>query len=214
VVTLSLVVSPFPASAPSQRMSYPPCAEADLSAALIRSAQAGDEAAFSSIIRSCKGRLLAMASRYVQSASELDDLAQEIFVHLWKGLGSFRFDAPFPHWVSRVAVNACLTHLKKQKRRNRLFTFIDEADELDRLAHATSAPEAETTARDAADRLLPALKALRAEERLVITLVHLEEKSVAEVAALTGWSESNVKVRAMRARRKLKEHLDRHEATL
>ncbi|MFN5961024.1 MAG: RNA polymerase sigma factor, partial [Verrucomicrobiota bacterium] len=70
-------------------------------------------------MRACKGRIAAMASRYVQCAPELDDLCQEIFVHLWRGLQSYRFDAPFPHWVSRVAVKTCLTPLQKRRRRPR-----------------------------------------------------------------------------------------------
>ncbi len=185
--------------------------ESALPAELIRAAQRADENAFNTIIRATKSRLLAMASRYVQSAAELDDLAQDIFIHIWKGLPTYRFDAPFPHWVSRVAVNVCLTHLKKRQRRQHHLAPALDPDTIDRLPDHTL--EAHAAAHAAHDRLQPALHSLRPEDRLLITLLHLEEKSVAETAALTGWTPSNVKVRAMRARQKLKEYLTHHEAT-
>src|SRR5262245_39126226 len=103
-MTAALVIScPLPAF--NVRPQFMDCDESALSSEVIRSAQSGDEGAFRVIIRACKGRLLGMASRYVQSAPELDDLGQEIFVHIWKGLKTYRFDAPFPNWLSRVAVN-------------------------------------------------------------------------------------------------------------
>ncbi len=185
--------------------------ESDLPRELILRAQAGEEAAFNTILRACKSRLLGMASRYVQSPAELDDLAQDIFVHIWKGLRTYRFDAPFPHWASRVAVNACLTHLKRRRRRQQVFISPDEPASLERVADVSAGDQ--DGAREAADRLLPAMQALRADERLIITLLHLEEKSVVEISALTGWTESNVKVRAMRARIKLKKLLTQYENT-
>ena len=176
---------------------------------LIRAAQSGDESAFNTIIRACKGRLLGMASRYVQSAPELDELGQDIFVHIWKGLRSYRFDAPFPNWVSRVAVNTCLSHIKRRRRRWSLFVSPDEPDALERVADRSI--EAEGHARDAVERIRPALESLKPKDRLIITLLHIEERPVAEIAELTGWSESNVKVRALRARLKLKELLQQYE---
>ena len=183
--------------------------ESNLPCDLIRAAQLGDEGAFTAIMRTCKGRLLGMASRYVQSAPELDDLGQEIFVNVWKGLKSFRFEAPFPHWLSRVAVNTCLTHIKRRRRRWSLFVSPDEPAAIERIADNSQASEA--AGRDAADRLRPALEAMKPKDRLIITMLHLEERSVAEIAELTGWSESNVKVRALRARLKLKALLQNHE---
>jgi RNA polymerase sigma-70 factor, ECF subfamily len=184
--------------------------ESALPADLIREAQAGDERAFHAVLRACKGRILGMASRYVQSPAELEELGQEIFVNVWKGLRSYRFDAPFPNWISRVAVNACLTHIKKRKRRWGLFVQPEEPDSLERWAD----PAVDTAAagRDAMERLRPALDTLKPEDRLVLTMLHIEERSVAEIAAVLQWTESNVKVRALRARQKLKDYLQRHES--
>jgi RNA polymerase sigma-70 factor (ECF subfamily) len=182
--------------------------ESSLPSEVIRAAQSGDEEAFRSIMRACKSRILGMASRYVQSPAELDDLGQDIFVHVWKGLRTYRFDAPFPNWLSRVAVNTCLTHIKRRRRRWSLFVT-PEPESLERVADLSG--EAEASGREAAERLRPALEALKPKDRLIITLLHLDERSVAQVAELTGWSESNVKVRALRARLKLKELLKQYE---
>ena len=62
------------------------------------------------------------------------------------------------------------------------------------------------------ERLRPALETLKPEDRMVLTMLHIEERSVAEIASLLGWTESNVKVRALRARQKLKDFLLRHES--
>ena len=182
--------------------------ESSLPSEVIRAAQSGDEEAFRSIMRACKSRILGMASRYVQSPAELDDLGQDIFVHVWKGLRTYRFDAPFPNWLSRVAVNTCLTHIKRRRRRWSLFVT-PEPESLERVADLSG--EAEASGREAAERLRPALEALKPKDRLIITLLHLDERSVAQVAELTGWSESNVKVRALRARLKLKALLKQYE---
>ena len=183
--------------------------ESALPTDVIRAAQSGDNGAFNTIIRACKRRLLGMASRYVQSAAELDELGQDIFVHIWKGLRTYRFDAPFPNWLSRVTVNTCLTHIKRRRRRWSLFVTPEEPESLERIADQSV--DAAAGARDAVERLRPALEALKPKDRLIITLLHLEERSVAEISDLTGWSESNVKVRALRARLKLKEILQQHE---
>jgi RNA polymerase sigma-70 factor (ECF subfamily) len=207
----SALVIPLTLPAFTVRPHFMEYEESTLPSDVIRAAQTGDEGAFRAILRACKGRLLGMASRYVQSPAELDDLGQEIFVHIWKGLRTYRFDAPFPNWLSRVAVNTCLTHIKRRRRRWSLFVAPEEPGSLDKVADVSG--EAEASGREAAERLRPALEALKPKDRLVITLLHLDERPVAEVAALTGWSESNVKVRALRARLKLKALLKLHEDT-
>jgi RNA polymerase sigma-70 factor (ECF subfamily) len=209
-MTASLVI-PFQLPASPIRPLLMDYEESTLPSDMIRAAQSGDEEAFRVIVRACKNRVLGMASRYVHSAVELDDLGQEIFVHVWKGLRTYRFDAPFPNWLSRVAVNTCLTHIKRRRRRRALFVTPEEPESIDGIADSSG--EAAAAGTEASERLRPALEALKPKDRLVITLLHLDERSVAEVAELTGWSESNVKVRALRARLKLKALLTLHENT-
>jgi RNA polymerase sigma-70 factor, ECF subfamily len=165
---------------------------------LIQSTLAGDEEAFAELVRRYKRKIFGIASRFARNDHELNDICQEIFVKTYQNLAKFRGDAPFEHWVSRIAVRSCYDFLRKT-RRERANVSLDEVE--------IGVEDNVSTAR--ANELLQwALNKLSADERLVITLLELEERSVREVAGLTGWSEANVKVRAFRARQALKKVLE------
>ena len=137
-----------------------------------------------------------------------EDLAQEIFLKIFSRLDQYETRRPFEHWVSRVAVTTCLDALRAEKRRPE-WRMADLGEEEARwLEHMTSddrsAPPAdESGAREIVTKLL---KTLPEDDRLVISLLDLEQKSVAEIGELTGWGASKVKVKAFRARRKLRAH--------
>ena len=145
-----------------------------------------------------------------------EDLAQEVFMKMFTRLGQYQGAVPFPHWVSRIAVTTCIDHLRAQKRRPE-FRWADltenEAEVLD--AVMTSENEVETGDAFAAHELVQKLlEQLKPDDRMVIQLLDLEQKTIAEISALTGWNASLVKVRAFRARRKLQklfEELKRKE---
>lgn len=134
-----------------------------------------------------------------------EDLAQDIFLKMFPRLEQYQGAVPFPHWVSRIAVTTCIDQLRAQKRRPE-FRWADlsenEADVLDAVLTNEDAVEAgdALAARELVHRLLEQLKP---DDRLVIQLLDLEQKTIAEISALTGWNQSLVKVRAFRARRKL-----------
>lgn len=168
---------------------------------LIRSALDGGDASFAELVQRHKGRVFGIASRFVNDVHQLDDVAQEIFIRAWRNLAKFRADAPFEHWLSRIATRACYDFLRGRQRRSNLVPLDDQ-----RGPEIPDKPE--SAAADARETLAHAMQKLSPEERLVITLSEIEEKSVREVAELTGWSESNVKVRAFRARLTLKKILE------
>jgi len=134
-----------------------------------------------------------------------EDLTQEVFMKMFTRIDQYAGAVPFTHWVSRIAVTTCIDHLRAQKRRPE-FRWADlsenEAEVLD--AVLTNEKDVETgdalAARELVEKLLNQLKP---EDRLVIQLLDLEQKSVAEISEQTGWNGSLVKVRAFRARRKL-----------
>jgi RNA polymerase sigma-70 factor (ECF subfamily) len=133
-----------------------------------------------------------------------EDLAQDIFLKMFTRLAQYQGAVPFPHWVSRIAVTTCIDQLRAQKRRPE-FRWSDlsegEAEVLDTVtADEGATPDDAVAARELVGRLLGQLKP---EDRLVVQLLDLEQKSIAEISALTGWNQSLVKVRAFRARRKL-----------
>ncbi len=143
-----------------------------------------------------------------RSLSE-EDLAQEVFMKIFAHIEQYRGAVPFEHWVSRITLTTCVDQLRAQKRRPELrWTDLSET-EAAVLEGAMSAEfEANRlqalTARELVNKLLDSLNA---EDRLVITLLDLEQRSVTEISQLTGWNRSVIKVRAFRARRKLKKYL-------
>ena len=169
---------------------------------LIEATLSGDDEAFTELVRRHKRKVFRIVSRFVRNDLELDDICQEVFIKVYQNIKKYRGDAPFEHWVSKIAVNACYDELRRLQREGYnvpledvIFSIRDPASE-------------EIPGNESWDILKHALAKLRPEEQLVITLLNLEEKSVLEVAALTGWSESKVKVRAFRARKELKRILE------
>lgn len=134
-----------------------------------------------------------------------EDLAQDIFLKMFTRLEQYQGNVPFPHWVSRIAVTTCIDQLRAQKRRPE-FRWADlsenEAEVLNNVITDERAvlPGDALAARELVHRLLAQLKPA---DRQVIQLLDLEQKTVAEISALTGWNQTLVKVRAFRARRKL-----------
>jgi RNA polymerase sigma factor (sigma-70 family) len=134
-----------------------------------------------------------------------EDLTQEIFLKMFTRLSQYQGSVPFPHWVSRIAVTTCIDHLRAQQRRPE-FRWADlsenEADVLD----AVLTSENEVGAGDAlaAHELVhKLLDQLKPDDRVVLQLLDLEQKTLVEVGEITGWNITLIKVRAFRARRKL-----------
>ena len=130
---------------------------------------------------------------------------QAIFIKVFKKLDQFSGLVPLEHWVSRIAVNTCINQLKHEAIRPEL-RMGDLSEEQEAVVqHLVSTNEdlpdnQSSCARELVEKMLIRLKPA---DRLVITLLHLEERSTEEVSRLTGWSISLVKVKAFRARRKM-----------
>lgn len=170
---------------------------------LVDATLAGDDHAFAELTRRHKSRVFGVASRFARDAAELEDICQDVFVQAYFKLRQFRRDSPFEHWILRITTYKCYDYLRK-RRRDRAGVSVDVMLE---SGYEPSAPEAPAPHPDL-ERLHAALAQLSPKERLVITLLELEERSVQEIAGLTGWSESNVKVRAFRARAALRQLME------
>lgn len=172
---------------------------------LVDATLAGDDGAYAGLVSRHKRRVFGLAARFARDGDELEDLCQETFVRAYEHLKDYRREAPFEHWLVRIAVRVCHDQLRKRQRERRV--PLEDAGDLRDLAGDTrrSTEEMRRT-------LFRAMERLKPDERLIITLLELEEYTVRETAELTGWSESNVKVRGHRARQALKRILeDRHE---
>lgn len=140
-----------------------------------------------------------------------EDLAQDIYLKIFANLDQYRGTAPFEHWVSRVAMTTCLDRLRAQKRRPE-WRWADlseqEADVLDAILSEGN-PDNDGAFGDNARELIGRLmETLSPEDRLVITLLDLEQRSVTEIGGITGWKDSAIKVRAHRARKKMRAQLE------
>jgi RNA polymerase sigma-70 factor (ECF subfamily) len=178
--------------------------EAELIAAVLR----GDAQSFEPLIQKYSPRVFATVRRYARRESEVPDIAQEVWLKAFQKLGSFRGEAPFEHWLMRMTVRTCYDFLRAHQR-NRELNFSELSDPetnwLERfVAHDTEGLEHADAARMLVERVL---QALSPPARLIITLLEIEDRSVKEIAALTGWSVPLVKVRAFRARAEMKKIL-------
>ena len=139
-----------------------------------------------------------------------EDLSQEVFMNVFAHLHQFRGSVPFEHWVSRIAVNTCIDHLRRKRVRPELrWADLDEprVAALEATLCATEEPSRHQ-AEYARELVALLLARLDPQDRLIIQWLELEERTVREISTLTGWSQTRVKVRAFRARRKLRNALE------
>lgn len=178
--------------------------EAEMIAAVL----AGDAACFEPLVQKYSPRVFATARRHARSESEVEDIAQEVWLKAFEKLGSFRGEAPFEHWLMRLTIRTCYDFLRGH-RRNREAAFSDLTEpENDWLERFAAQPESASENADAAKLLVRrVLERLSPSARLVITLLEIEDRPVKEIAALTGWSVPLVKVRAFRARAEMRKIL-------
>jgi RNA polymerase sigma-70 factor (ECF subfamily) len=181
---------------------------------LARQAQAGDESAFAEIVRRYSPRVFSVASRFFRQRSLVEEAAQEVFLKAYTQLESFEGRGSFEGWLTRIATNTCLNMIRSSKRRPEL-TVSDLTDDeqswLDQQQSAgdggaQASVENSLVAADLADRLLAVLPP---EDQQALLMIDGEDASIKEVAEATGWSESKVKVRAFRARKKLREAMEK-----
>ena len=195
---------------PTPTSASPSTEQVEPESAVIAAVLGGDTPRFEGLIARYAPRVFATARRYARRESEVEDIVQEVWLKAYQKLASFRGDAPFEHWLMRLAVRTCYDFLRDHQR-SREASFTDlttpENDWLERFVTAPEqASDDSTAARALVDRLLDMLSPAA---RLVITLLEIEDRSVKEISQLTGWSVPLVKVRAFRARAEMKRCLRR-----
>jgi RNA polymerase sigma factor (sigma-70 family) len=178
---------------------------------LVQAALRHDDEAAGELVR----RLYPLVAKIVRShrprRTPEEDLCQMIFIRMFQRLHQFSGKVPIEHWVSRIAVNTCLNQIESEKVRPELrYADLTEEEEavVENLATSVEelAPDKKFASRQLVEHLMGLLKPA---ERLVIDLLYLQGRSIEEIRKLTGWTAALVKVRAFRARRKMKTQLDR-----
>jgi len=167
----------------------------DFDRELIVRAQGGDRAAQEAIVNQFSSMVFRLISRFFRSREDVEDIAQDVFLKLFARIDHVRPDENFPGWLSRVTVNTCYDELRKSRRRKvALETYGPEIS--GEQSVAPTEPDSMGKARLAIQRLDPKL-------RLPLVLKEVEEMSVEEIAKTMGLTQTNVKVRLFRARKKL-----------
>jgi RNA polymerase sigma-70 factor (ECF subfamily) len=181
---------------------------------LVAGAADGDEEAFAEIVRRFSPRVFRFARRFFRSYSLIEEAAQEVFLKAFVQLKNFEGRGSLEGWLTRITVNTCINILRSAKRQPELSISdltVDESDWLDRTllnADSTKQHDAEQQL-IAADLIRRLLDSLPPEDAMVLTMIDGEGASIKEVAALTGWNESKVKVRTFRARKRVREALQK-----
>lgn len=187
----------------------------DLAACLERVRQR-DQAAARELVEHLYPLVIRIVRSHLPRRVAEEDLAQEIFLKMFTRLEQYKGAVAFTHWVSRIAVTTCIDQLRAQKRRPE-FRWADLSEKEAEVLDSVLTNEADVAANDALaarELVYKLLGQLKPEDRLVLQLLDLKQHSVAEISEITGWNPSLVKVRAFRARGKLKklfEELQRKE---
>ena len=181
---------------------------------LARLARTGDESAFAEIVRRYGPRVFHTAGRFFRRREQVEEAAQEVFLKAFTQLGSYEGRGSLEGWLTRITANTCLNMLRGARRRPELIVSDLTEDEgvwLDgkMAATATERHQSAERSRVAADLAERVLETLSPEDRLVLMSIDGEDASVKDVAEMTGWSESKVKVRAFRARRRMREAVEK-----
>jgi RNA polymerase sigma-70 factor (ECF subfamily) len=169
----------------------------------IQATLGGDGQAYARLVRRHQADVARLMHRFSRAPGVREQLVQDVFVEAWRSLRGYRGDAPFPHWLQRIATRVGYQHWRARARERRHMLPAEgqdvEAGPVERLAAGADPADA----REAAELVHALLALMKPKDRLVLTLVHLEGCGTAEVSGLTGWSRTAVKVAAFRARRRL-----------
>ncbi len=171
----------------------------------------GEVDCFEELITRYQPRVFGMARKYFRNESDVEDVVQTIFTKTFQRLGSYTGTAPFEHWFMRISVNTCYDALRRRRNRpehtisDMLF---DDEQWQDRVGNIPDDddPEGLEQARELVHTVLGQVSD---RARIVLTLQELEGRTIREIAGITGWSESLVKVQAFRARKEMRAAVER-----
>ncbi len=177
---------------------------------LVQAAQQGDQGVFSQLVEQNQGKIYSLCYRMTGNSEDAADLTQEAFLNAWRGLSKFGGQSSFSTWLYRLASNACIDFLRREKRRSALSMTLESKDEDDHQADLPDerwSPERELERKESRQALQAGLATLSPEHREVLLLRETEGLSYQEIARCLGLEDGTVKSRIARARMSLREFL-------
>ncbi|MBN1805904.1 MAG: RNA polymerase sigma factor [Sedimentisphaerales bacterium] len=163
----------------------------------------GDKDSYERLVRRYELQVTKLMWRFSRDHAECEELVQEVFVEAYFSLSGYRFRAPFLHWLRKIGTRVGYRFWKQQEKRKAVISSLTQFDGVDK--EDTN----EVDSKVAAEILHSLLAGLPNADRLVLTLMYFERYSTREIAAMMGSNRAIVKMRALRARKKLKEIAER-----
>ncbi|MFA7232459.1 MAG: RNA polymerase sigma factor [Victivallaceae bacterium] len=160
---------------------------------------------FSLLIDKYKRRVFGLVSRRIP-AVDLEDTVQDVFIRIYSSLGSFSKNKPFENWLTIITLRGCCDYWRKKSRQKEYLNTPVDKDQLEWLDDLSSKNE---TGRDVpqaemAEMLKWTLNQLSAEDRTLVEMIYFEELPIKDAAETLEWGLSKTKIRAMRARHKMR----------
>ena len=182
-------------------------------AALVRSFQAGNKAAFDKLVLKHKDRIFNLCFRFLGDYQEANDSAQEVFVKAYRSLKRFRFESAFGTWLYRIAVNTCKNKVKSlDYRYAEKMVYLDNPGTVQdahglEISDETQSPLAELEKRERMELIQQAIESLPPAQKMVVILRDIQGLSYDDIADITGYGLGTVKSRLSRARLELRREL-------
>ena len=177
---------------------------------IISSVLEGDVDQFALLIDKYKAKIFKIVSMHIPH-DYVDEVANDIFFKSYKSLKTFKNDSPFVNWLTVIAIRSCKDFWRQKYAQKDvpMSSFDEETEQTIELGIDYRTPETNILGDEKYKMLMKAMEQLKPVERTIISMMYAEERSVAEIASLTGMTESNVKVTAFRSRKKLAEIINK-----
>ena len=179
--------------------------------------QVGDQAAGKALIDAFYPFVISLIRKHVADFGVVEDLTQQTFVRCLTKADQWQMDRPLEPWLARIAINLCRDYFRSRRGKREL-RWSDLSENEQAAMEATlqtseSEAEADVLSQESKTLMFRLLDTLNADDRMVLSLLYLENQTTDQVARVSGWSRTLVKVRAFRARRKLRKAFEQLEKT-
>ncbi len=174
---------------------------------LVRSAQAGNIAAFERLVRLVERQMLAVAAGFAHTPDDANDIYQDAMIAAYRALPNFKMESKFSTWIHKIVVNTALSKQRKLKRHWQKMTALKNEYGVEESYIEQHTPESSVIDSELSTQINKAVSRLTDTERMAFVLCHQQGHKIREAAEIMSSSESSIKVVLFRARNKLKQYL-------